>query len=129
MDKLLMVVAAVGFRHDAPRSCCNDPYDKVPPFHAASFTWWDPRGGILKCILNLHDVLHSTVTGSLLVSSHPAYHKAACRSNLRLGHPRPHLATAPWRWRAALILDVHPADAITSVPQGAEFLAPAPDGL
>lgn len=54
---------------------------------------------------------------------------ATAGSNLQLGHPTPHLATIPQRWRATLILAVHPADAIAGVPQGTELLAPAPDAL
>lgn len=79
-DELLTAVAAVGSGCDAPRSYCNNPYDNAPPFHTASFAQRDASGGILNCILNLHYILHSTVTGSLLVvSSHPACHEVVCR--------------------------------------------------
>lgn len=51
------------------------------------------------------------------------------RSNLQLGHPRPHVATIPQRWRATLILAVHPHDVIAGVPRGTALLTTAPDGL
>lgn len=39
------------------------------------------------------------------------------------------MAAVPQRWRATLVLAGHPADAIASVPQGAELLTSALDAL
>lgn len=107
----------------------------------------------MNCILNLHYILHSTVTGQFslfLYTLHAARWSARCKvlahvglhitdalqdiwatsgSNLQLGHPRSHLATVPQRWRATLILAVPPADVIAGMPWGTELLTPALDVL
>lgn len=104
----------------------------------------------MSCILNLLYILHSTVTGPLLiVSLHLTYHEAVCRMQSPHTYWTPryrcclrqylgvtcsftipdHIWPPSHRWRATPILAMHLANAIAGVPQGAELLTAAADAL
>lgn len=116
------------------------------------FTPYPLPEGSLKCLLNciikLHYILHYPAQllghSSLFLSTlQTPRRRAGCRvlghvrfpvtgavpdlrvtpwSILQLGHPRSHLAMIPQRWRATLLLAVHPDDVIADVPRGTALL-------